>query len=152
MTSSHALAVFVGVTLTTWSGVGSSDAFDLRAHGDMTLRAIQASSLDAYLRDELRFGQGTNEQVTGRVGLFGSLKVTSVSNWMIDGSALEDSPPTRLLNHFHNPRRTWDQAELRPGGVPLPFVESAVRWAQDSGQVLGANTPGRTVEPHFFRR
>ena len=58
----------------------------------------------------------------------------SVTELIQDGAVLEDSPFWCVVNHFHYPRLSWDQAGLWPQGKPNPIAESSVVWSQNTSQ------------------
>lgn len=95
-------------------------AFDEKAHEALTGRAVSASKLDSFLKNELSdFPAGVNEEILGQ----------GVVNWIQDGSIREDSPPTRVRNHFHDPTKTWNQAGL------FGIFSSSILWAQEPSQI-----------------
>jgi len=106
-------------------------AFDINAHAAMSRRAIDpkvthAAKVDSYLKNTLRF-----EFSNGIAHIVDSGK--RVDDLIAEGSIQEDSPVSRVLHHFHDPTRTWDQAGERfPPGIPLG--NSSVVWSQMSPQ------------------
>src|SRR5262245_866958 len=79
-------------------------AFNDKAHtylSGMTFNAVQPS-LDEVLRTQLGLLFGTGERLDGLFGV----------DWLLKGALDEDSPPTRVLAHFHDPTRLFEQAGL----------------------------------------
>jgi hypothetical protein len=104
--------------------------FEVKAHEALSRQAVNpgvanAAQLDNYLKSVLgfEFQSGITEQVSGG---------KRVVDLIADGSVQEDSPPTRVLHHFHDPTRTWDQAGERFAGIPVG--NSSVVWSQMSPQ------------------
>jgi hypothetical protein len=87
---------------------GVSHGFDDKiTHPQITRSAVRASILDSFLRNNLGLSNGIQSQIRSTSGT-----TQNVGDWLDDGSTLEDSPPCRASNHFHNPLK--------------PFTESAV--------------------------
>jgi hypothetical protein len=104
--------------------------FGGKAHEALSLRAVNpnvtnASQLDSYLKTVLgfEFPQGIGQEVSGG---------ETVEKLIADGSIDEDKPLTRVLHHFHDPTRTWNQAGLWIYGIPSG--NSSVVWSQMSPQ------------------
>jgi hypothetical protein len=104
-----------------------SHGFNGSAHERLTRRAVgdppqsNASQLNDFLMNNLGFDfpQGINEPISGG---------QSPIDLIADGSVKEDSPPTRVLHHFHDPTRTWNQAGENLSGFPLG--NSSIVWSQ----------------------
>jgi hypothetical protein len=135
------------------AGTGAGFAFDLDAHRSLSAAAVDASDLDRYLREELAQMQGVLSPFTrsGILGLFTTRR--SVRDWIAQGSVAEDSPSTRVIHHFHDPTRTWDQAGLRP-----PFIEqigqvgqSSVLWSQNRDQIVGGQHAWQDARAAFLQ-
>ncbi len=95
-----------------------------RINRDIAPMAVQGFSLDSYLKNNLAFPYGRNEQ----------LRADTVQGWMEVGGKQEDEPSwcipyiSRSVNHFHNPLNDNGFS----GFVVDGFLagDSAVRWAQ----------------------
>ena len=72
---------------------------DERTHRQLTQKAIDSPSLTSYLRDQIGFRDGTSSIIGNK----------TIGWWLREGAYLEDSPPCRASNHFHNPLKPWDQ-------------------------------------------
>lgn len=81
-------------------------AYDNPTHEAIALRAVQSSSLDTYLKNNLGFKEGIAERI----------QELSVRQRVSNGALSEDVPDTRVLYHFHNPLQPWSQAGLTVGG------------------------------------
>jgi len=95
-----------------------ASAFEKNAHDALVGRAVSASNLDSFLKSEISIPGGISEEILGR----------EVVDWIQDGSVSEDSPPSRVLRHFHDPTRPWTDAGFGGGS------SSSVLWAQDPFQ------------------
>jgi hypothetical protein len=105
-------------------------AYDIGSHRAFSAKAAQESvALDAALKD-LDFSAGRDTLFSDREG---AEPLTAVQ-WVQEGGESEDVPFLRVLNHFHNPLRSWDEAGLRVGG--LQIGQSAVLWGQNINQGL----------------
>lgn len=93
-----------------------AEGFDLRAHEEMSLRAVAESGLDGYLKGQLGLRQGAATVISD---LLTELPSSATAEcWISVGSQLEDFPLLplpRSRHHFHNPTRTWDQGGLPTG-------------------------------------
>jgi hypothetical protein len=124
--ASFLLATILGAS------AGPVAAYDFAAHRAITSKAIPEgrSRVDDILR-QLGLPDGTNTLVGDSI-----LGVRSARDAIIEGSAMEDEPPSRVVNHFHNPLAgPWSEAGLRVGG--LQIGRSSVLWQQDAGQDRG---------------
>ncbi|MFQ5992329.1 MAG: hypothetical protein ACE5NA_07805 [Nitrospiraceae bacterium] len=112
------------------SGSPVLHAYELGTHREIAGRAGQSSvsSVDQFLKGELGLPDGIRETFPGRIRPV----LRSVTDLIGDGAESEDLPALRVLNHFHNPLRPWDQAGLRVGGVQLG--QSSVLWQQNPEQ------------------
>jgi hypothetical protein len=149
MRLSLALVMCALVTAATAAGPGASLAFDLDAHRSLTTAAVDVADLDRHLREELALGDGIQSSLVrpGILGLFSTRR--SVREWIAQGSVAEDAPVTRVLHHFHDPTRTWDQAGLR---VPLvgQIGQSAALWSQNRDQVVGGQHAWQDARARFL--
>jgi len=130
-----------------WTFVASNVvAFDNEAHKALSERAITVSGVDNFLKTVLRyeFPQGTSHS---------SLAGRTVVQLIQDGAVLEDSPFRRVINHFHNPKLSWDQAGLRPPGATGPVGESSVAWGQNAnqGSLYGGKASWHQAREAYFR-
>lgn len=106
MNPSRTLAVFLVLLLS-----GSAQAYEALTHAEISRQAARQSGLDATLRD--RYGVV--------FGLDTPLLDHPASDWIAFGGFMEDSPATRVVNHFHQPLNPWPLAGL---------VLSSVLWQQ----------------------
>lgn len=108
--------------------VGSVSAYDLSTHRALTRKAVSVSALDTRLKN-LGFAD------SGATKLLG----VPAEDWVRDGSAFEDQPAKRVVNHFHNPMKPWNLAGLTILGDQLG--QSSVLWQQNPDQdgLLGLN-------------
>lgn len=133
------------VLLVTFFGALSlsiSEGFDNNAHIALSRRAVDptlpnASQLDKFLKTVLQFefSQGVSRPLSG---------AQRVVDLIADGVVREDVPPQRVLNHFHDPTRTWNAAGLN--GVSL----SSVVWSQLPVQGAGANRSWKTARDAYY--
>ena len=102
--------------------------FDNKAHEALSDRATTISNLDNFLKTVLsfEFSDGINQSLEGKL----------ITRHIQDGSLLEDSIGLglRVKNHFHNPKRSWDQAGLQPPGSSIPTGISSIVWSQLQNQ------------------
>ena len=106
--------------------VPSAQAYEILTHTRITDVAIAASTMDTTLRRQYRMDGGVASLVQG----------DELRAFIVDGSAREDSPAFRVLNHFHNPLTSWSQAGL------LDLGQSSIYWQQNPNQ--GASGGGGT--------
>src|SRR3990167_4775655 len=100
-------ALWILVFLLFLSNKSHLEAFEISTHLILNEQAVQNTSLDNYLRENLGFEKGVDQN-------FGR---QSALRWIIDGGAFEDEGHwyflgSRYLNHFHNPLQPWEQAGL----------------------------------------
>jgi hypothetical protein len=104
---------------------GAVDAYERPTHEEIARRAIQPglSSVDQVLTGDLGIASGIEQSFLGRtpVRLVG------------EGARDEDAPSLRVLNHFHDPLRPWENAGL-DALAGLVRGQSAVRWQQNPAQ------------------
>ena len=107
----------------------------------ITLGTINGFSLDLYLKNQLGFQHGVNEEFT-----FGDSK--NVWMWIGYGGVTEDKPPgffqipyLRSTNHFHDPISNQGFSGLIFGFIPPLFLtgKSSIQWSQQS---IGRQSPG----------
>jgi len=92
-----------------------AEGFDDRAtHPRITGVSTVRSSVDGVLKTELGLRAGSAADLRSGDG-----RSQTVSEWLQIGSRLEDEPPCRAGNHFHNPLRpfTTSQVSDRPGFI-----------------------------------
>ena len=102
--------------------VTAAHSYEPSTHGELSATAVDRSSLDVILKTQYRLDAGTGAVVGGKNTL-----LQSVRQWIADGGILEDSPPYRALNHFHNPTVPWLQAGVSIG-------RSSIYWQQEPSQ------------------
>jgi hypothetical protein len=124
---------------------GVSRAFDKGAHEALSTRAVNpnvtnASRLDRQLKTFwFEFEKGIDEPISGG----------TVQKLIVDGSVEEDSPVGRVIHHFHDPTRTWDQAgERLPLGIPLG--NSSVVWSQMYPQGPGGSYSWKDARDAYY--
>jgi hypothetical protein len=103
----------------------------------IALGTINGFSLDSYLKNQLGFRNGVEEQIK-----FGDSK--NVWSWIGGGGVSEDKPPRffqipylRSTNHFHDP-----MSNQGFGGFIFGLLfrgESSIQWSQ---KPIGAQNPG----------
>ena len=92
--------IFLSVLLCFAKSVYSYD--DKKTHRDITEKAVDASSLGVYLKNNLGLQEGVSSLINNK----------TVTWWLREGAYLEDSPMCRASNHFHNPLLPWDQSYM----------------------------------------
>jgi hypothetical protein len=116
--------------------VSSTWAFKVETHRALNERAVEASDLDRYLREELGLLHGINEE----------FQAGTVRSWIGLGGEGEDKfndsewrgALARSRHHFQNPLRQWDAAGLDDRCFFVRFTgRASVRWAQ-----LDTDQPG----------
>jgi hypothetical protein len=107
----------------------------------IALGTINGFSLDSYLKNQLQFQHGVNEEFT-----FGTSKY--VWTWIGYGGETEDKPPgffqipyLRSTNHFHDPISNQGFSGLIFGFIPPLFLtgESSIQWSQ---KAIGSQSTG----------
>ncbi len=96
--------------------VNASAYNDDITHPDMTDKAVEASQLDSYVKNNLGFKEGIYKLFTA------NYKKNNIKDWIKAGSTKEDSPPCRASNHFHNPILPWDQSYMSDDVTPLALI------------------------------
>lgn len=92
-------SVVMGLLLWTSSAWAWNDSL---THPALTQRAISASAIDDYMRNQLNLADGLDTNLDGMI-----------ARQIIElGSKLEDDPSCRASNHFHNPYLDWQEAGL----------------------------------------
>jgi hypothetical protein len=100
-------------------------------HKDLSRYAAESSVLGKSKGDYLKnlgFEKGLNEEIKWN-------ETNIIVEWLAKGAELEDAggfipllqPPSRSVNHFHNPLKSWSQAGLDD----IKTGESSLLWAQD---------------------
>lgn len=107
----------------------SAHAYTPDAHKAITQQVAEAttSSIDRILKDELGISNGILEAFQGK----------TAQELIGDGARREDWPPTRVLNHFHNPLTPWPSAGLHiesMDGTRSIDGLSSVLWQQYPAQ------------------
>jgi len=103
-------------------------------HRDLTAKVADTDFFRDYLADELLI-PGDIEKL-----LKGHGKEQTILDWLQEGSQMEDSPPCRASNHFHDPARPWTTAGLSDtfwftsgwcslGDYPFGELASNLVWA-----------------------
>ena len=114
--------LYISLSLIYANGIRrQAAAYDVETHRVLAERATDISSLAGVLELELGLKEGLRTEFLGR----------SVQRWIQDGARFEDEPFRRVLNHFHNPLKPWNQAGLRVG---FQLGQSSVLWQQNSNQ------------------
>ncbi len=83
---------------------------DETTHRALTERAADVSIVPDYLKRSMRFPLGLTLLIKNR----------TITEWLREGSYLEDEPDTcRASNHFHNPLEAWNQSYMsdEPGYI-----------------------------------
>jgi len=111
-------------------------------HPEITKHAVsEVSSLDAYLKEELRISQGIEGSLTGAGG-----KTFPILKWITDGSIDEDHPTTRSFRHFHDPTEPWESAGLWDSFLGM----SNVLWSQKPDQDSSGNYSWPDTRDYYF--
>jgi len=100
-------------------------SFEVGTHRVLSEKAVLSSNLDNFLKTELGFSGGVQDELLGE----------KIINRIQEGSVLEDIPgdgQLRFFNHFHNPLRTWDEAGLK--GI-LFNEKSSILWGQEESAI-----------------
>ncbi len=111
-----------------------ADGFDdITTHVQLTAVSTLRSSVDRVLKTELGLRAGSAADLRSGGG-----RSQTVAEWLQIGSRLEDEPPCRAGNHFHNPLRpfTTSQVSDRPdfinfwcGFTEFTPIRSNVMWS-----------------------
>ncbi|HOP46394.1 MAG TPA: hypothetical protein PK874_01920 [Desulfobacteraceae bacterium] len=124
---------------------GNALAFDHEiTHRKLTEKAIENSLANQYLIDNHNLPEGKETLING----------DKIEDWITEGSYLEDKPPCRASNHFHNPLKDWTESYMSDqtwyinwwcssGEYPPQNINSAVHWATG----YTAPAPGGLKEP-----
>ena len=101
---------------------GGAAAFNGLAHQLLTGQAVNSSALHLILEKNLSDFDA---------GVLTSLGNRTVRRVIQEGSVSEDTPDRRVLNHFHDPTKSWHDA-----GFQFAFIQgqSSILWAQNSDQ------------------
>src|SRR5712691_10235373 len=80
------------------------EGYEPGTHREMAQQAATSSLsvVDQYLKTNLGFASGVRHEFFGR----------NVERLVGDGAEIEDFPFLRVLNHFHDPLRPWENAGL----------------------------------------
>jgi len=92
---------------------GSALAYDdENSHPKISIAAIKNSRTENFLINRLNLKRGLETTVPDSSD-------RTIQYYLEKGSELEDSPPCRQSNHFHNPLKPWDQSYMsdEPGLV-----------------------------------
>ena len=119
-------------------GAGTAWPYDIDSHRAIAQQAVELSSVDSVLKATLGLSQGVDTLFEGK----------PAADWMRDGAGFEDQPFPRVLRHFHNPTRQWEQAGLTILGVQVG--QSSVLWQQNrqQDQTVLAGTDGSWAWPN----
>ncbi len=103
---------------------------------------LDGFSLDSYLKNQLGFENGVEEEVKGTWFWFVTT-TKPVSRWIEIGGKYEDKPPLtvpyrRSVNHFHNPLTDQGFSGIWGGTEWLSGV-SSIQWSQEP---IGTQIPG----------
>lgn len=106
-------------------------AFDNKStHPHITDEAVSKSKLNGYLVHNINLREGTKAKING----------ITIIEIIDNGSKLEDVPPCRASNHFHNPLRNWYESGMRDqpwyinsgcsgSEYPPEDISSNIHWA-----------------------
>jgi hypothetical protein len=103
-------------------------AYEPATHFEIGARAVDVSSVDRVLKDQLGLLAGKERVLRAASG-----QQLTLRDWIAVGSYLEDDPPRRAINHFHNPLRAWPDA-----GLSITLIgQSSIHWQQNPSQGAG---------------
>lgn len=117
-------------------------AFDNKeTHTQLTEVAVDNLEFNNFLVRNLNLENGINAEIKG-LELF---------KWLREGSRLEDEPPCRASNHFHDPLEPWSDSYMSDqpwfidwwcsaGEYPPDNIKSNITWA------TGFTAPGQAIE------
>jgi hypothetical protein len=118
---------------------------------DIAKRTIKGFSLDDYIRNQLGFPNGINEEIHGN----------RIFKWLGDGGQKEDEPDGlirtvlnrgRSNNHFHNPLLTWDTAGLSDTILGINYTgQSSILWSQNNNQDSGGKWSWYDARDYFYK-
>ncbi len=85
---------------------------DTITHSELSKKAIERSktSLNGYFEYNLFLQNGIRTEIDGKI----------IIQWLQYGAEMEDDPPCRASNHFHNPYLDWNASGLSD---TLPLVD-----------------------------
>jgi hypothetical protein len=137
-------AVLLGLCFTVFPP-RLSDGFNANAHKRLSELAVDpnltnASQLDSFLKSVLsfEFENGVIEPIQGGM---------NAKQLIADGSVDEDKPVGRVLNHYHDPTKTWNSAGY------LGLYLSSIRWSQlTTPQPYGETRTWETARDAYFNR
>ncbi len=98
----------------------SANSFEVGTHSALSNKAVSATGLDTFLKQQLSFSLGIDQPFSDGTA------TRTVLEWVQFGSVREDDG-IRPGNHFHNPLRTWDSP------LPFPLGFSSIIWGQGTG-------------------
>ncbi len=127
---------------------------------EIAQRNINGFSWDTYIKNQLGFSKGVNEDLSG-IDAEGRNVKKKIYGWLGYGGEQEDRPgsnwdyiqnnPSRSNNHFHNPLKPWDQAGLDDWVTIRHYTgQSSVLWAQNTNQTLGGNWSWQDARNYFY--
>ena len=100
----HRLFVFVILLILTPSQASSWD--DKRTHPALTEEAVKrATGFEGLLTYQLGFEDAD-------VILSNGQDSRPITEWLMEGSRLEDEPLCRAASHFHDPWKPWEESML----------------------------------------
>ncbi len=116
--------------------------YSVSTHRELSRRAVLASQLDDFLRDQLDISGGVENRIV--LG-------TTIVEFVQAGSEDEDDTP-RYCNHFHNPLLPWHEAQLLVDGpFPIPFpIQVACINTTNHSSLLWGQGPELQPAGHSF--
>jgi hypothetical protein len=118
---------------------------------DIAKRTINGFSLDDYIRNQLGFPNGINEEIRGK----------KIYKWLGDGGQKEDEPDGliqtvlnrgRSNNHFHNPLLTWNTAGLSDTVLKINYTgQASILWSQNKNQDPGGRWSWYDARDYFYK-
>ena len=139
------ILVFIPLTSLAWN--------DEVTHIELTRHAISTfnSVIDNYLKKDLGIEKGTKKIIGNRM----------IKEWIEYGSEMEDDPPCRAANHFHNPSLPWEDSGLSDHFFPVDIfcvfgdykplaLPSNLTWATGSLSRDGTNKNDKIIEENLW--
>jgi hypothetical protein len=128
-------------------------------HRDLTANVVDTSFFKDYLVNALLIPEDIEKSLRGH------RKEQTILRWLQEGSQMEDDPPCRASNHFHDPARPLNGAGLSDtfwftsgwcslGDYPFGELTSNLVWATGF-TAAGQNVPsatGNTWDWHAARK
>ncbi|MBI4654075.1 MAG: hypothetical protein HY752_03680 [Nitrospirae bacterium] len=121
---------------------------------------VNSFSLNDYLINNLGFKKGYEEILNG-VTAEGINVKKQIFQWLGYGGEQEDRPgsntdyitgkPSRSVNHFHNPLKSWDEAGLNDTFLGKSYTgQSSVLWAQNPNQNIGGKWSWQDARDYYY--